>query len=73
MIFHWRPIALSRGVNGQPGEREKSELRLEGKRTGAWVRAKPLFSVGVSEEYVVWNQVTWGLCVQLSGVRCNEC
>jgi hypothetical protein len=35
--------------------------------------AKHLFSVGVPEEFVVWNQVTWGLRVQLSGFRCNEC
>jgi hypothetical protein len=47
--------------------------RWREERTGAWVRAKHLFSVGVSEELVVWSQVTSGLCVQQSGFRCNKC
>jgi hypothetical protein len=60
----------------QPVEKTKmlncGFLMREGERTGAWVRAKHLFSVGVPEEFVVWNQVSWGLCVQLSGFCCNE-
>jgi hypothetical protein len=70
---------LSRFVQpGRPVERTKiAELQASGaggrREQVPGFGAKHLFSVGVPEEFVVWNQVTWGLRVQLSGFRCNEC